>query len=262
MKSLTVLGLVTVLGLTACGQNPAEETAPPPLGTSTLSPDARDMTLLTVGDSHAVRFAEGMELVGGDANTIVGGGFGGCGLMKEKKYKLTTYGQQQEYDANPACHDWPEKWRNQIAELRPDAVFLTSSFWDANAQVIDSSGEYLTITDEAFRTQYVEYLREGIDILSADGALVYLDSSLPYLGSDMDAAEAMRETVLDVFETAKGEGKNVALMDLYRQVCNDAGCPKVIDGIQVLDPTGHPAGDSLSRLSTWMLNTFAADLRP
>jgi len=46
----------------------------------------------------------------------------------------------------------------------------------------------------------------------------------------------------------------VTLLPLREQMCDSTECPASIDGIQVLDDTGHPAGQSRDRLARWILN--------
>lgn len=251
---------VVIASITALAGCAAETTPPPPFGAATLTPPAKKHTVLTVGDSHAVRFSQGMEQVSGGQYQIVNGAYGGCGLMREAQYKLTTYGIDEAQDANHACDDWDVEWRALITKWNPDAVLLTTSYWDANAQKIDDTGTFRLITDKKFRSVYQKALRDGIDILSANGARVYLDNSLPYLGHDMQSAEAMSKAVSEVYAEQKAAGKNVGLLDIRGQVCVDTTCPSSIDGIAVADSSGHPAGESLARQSRWILNTMAADL--
>lgn len=256
--SIGALVVLSTVMLTSC----ASTAEAPPLGSSSLSENARGLSILAVGDSHAVSFAKGMADVGGEKNRIINGAFGGCGIMKPSKYKLTTYGLSEALDANHACDDWARKWSDLVAQNNPNAVVLTTSYWDANEQIIDGSGAFLKITDNAFHSKYVEYMNQAIDILSSNGARVYLDNSYPDLGHDPVVAKKMSETVTnDVYAPARAKGKNVALLPLHEQVCSHEECPKSISGIQVLDETGHPAGQSLTRLSTWMLSVIANDLK-
>ena len=181
--------------------------------------------------------------------------------MREAQYKFTTSGDDSPHDADRACDDWDAEWRTLIERSNPNAVFLTTSFWDANAKKLDNADRFrLIYRRDISGPGIAAAVEEGIDILTSRGARVYLDNSVPYLGSDLPSAEAMSETVTSIYEDAKKAGKNVGLLDLRGQVCDGRRCPTSIRGIAVLDETGHPAGESLARLSRWMLNTVSADL--
>lgn len=257
VASAAIAAMATAALLAGCG---GASSAPPPFGATSLSAPGEKYVIATVGDSHAVRFAQGMTDVAEGRYDIVGAGYGGCGIMRQSRYKLTTSGIDDVEQANRACDDWDVKWQALVNQSKPDATLLTTSYWDANAQDIDGSGTFRTITDPTFRKQYKASLQRGIDILSSQGGRVYLDNSLPYLGHDMPSAEAMSKAVTEVYEEARKAGKNVGLLDLRHQLCTGTTCPATIDGIAVLDETGHPDGESLARQSRWILNTIAADL--
>ncbi|MGO4301977.1 DUF459 domain-containing protein [Leifsonia sp. RAF41] len=257
--SALAAAVASVVLLGGCSASTAPQTSPP-FGATVLAAPTKKYVIATVGDSHALRFAQGMEQVAGDAYQVVRAAYGGCGLMRESRYKLSSYGLSDEHAANRACDDWDSEWRQLIEQSKPDAVLLTTSYWDVNAQKIDDTDTFRLITDKKFRDQYAASLQEGIDILSAQGARVYLDNSLPYLGNDMPSAEAMSKTVTEVYRKAKAAGKNVGLLDLRGQLCDGNTCPTTIDGIAVMDETSHPAGESLARQSRWILNTISADL--
>lgn len=254
--------IALLAGCTAGGapQTPTHTPTTPPFGATALVAPEKQYVIATVGDSHAVRFAQGMKEVAGDQYRIVSSAYGGCGILREAQYKLTSGGFTNASDATRACDDWDDKWRTLVAQSKPDAVLLTSSYWDVNAKRFDGESTFATISDPKVRTRYKAALREGIDILSAGGARVYLDNSLPYIGNDLPSAEAMSATVTEAYEEAKAAGKNVGLLDLRGQLCDGTSCPRVIDGIAVMDETAHPAGESLDRQSRWILNTISSDL--
>jgi hypothetical protein len=61
-----------------------------------------------------------------------------------------------------------------------------------------------------------------------------------------------------VLREASAKHPGVRLLDLRGQLCNDDGCPKVLAGTRVYDPTAHPTKPARARLANWVLNTMFA----
>jgi hypothetical protein len=217
------------------------------LGSAQLLGAAKAMTVLVVGDSHARALGVGMANVSPNRlNLIINDAMGGCGIMESTQYKLSFSGL---IDTPSACSTWPDRWAEDVTKYHPQAVFLTTSNWDYNPQMIDNSGKLMTLADEPFRKKFDANMDRAINIFSASGAKVFLENSVPNpLMSGVMAAVAARHP------------GNTVLLDLQSQFCNGQVCPPVIDGITVNDESGHPFGESQNRLGRWLLNQIANTL--
>lgn len=242
--ALALITLITGAGLIGCSA--AEAASVPSLGATSLDAEVKDMTVLVVGDSLARALGSGMsEVVADHGVTVVNAAVGGCGIMLPTQQMvdgvLTDAGQ---------CNQWPTEWPQLLEHYQPDAVYLTTAFWDAAQQVIDDSGEPKTFDDAEFRDRYAHNVDEALAVLTSTGATVYMDN----LAHDVN-----HEAQVDAVTRNADAGLNVELIDLYGQMCVSVGdCPTWIDGIQVLDETGHPAGESRDRLARFMVNQMAA----
>jgi hypothetical protein len=239
------------LALSGCAvaPAPATDTTPaakgPQLGSATLSPDVKDMTVLVVGDSLARALGAGMsEVSEGRGVTIVNAANGGCGIMLP--IKQMTNGQ---LDDPYYCNDWPTTWPELVAEYEPDAVYLTTSFWDQAQQVIDESGAPKTFEQPEFRDRYAANVDKAIAMLTAQGAEIFMDNW------DRPKNHGAQELAV---ERNAALGVPISLVDLFHEVCTDTTCPPVIEGINVKDETGHPAGESRDRQARFILNQIAA----
>lgn len=228
------------------------ETSDPQLGDAELDPTVRDITVLVVGDSLAHSMGEGMSQAVSEAAdsegaprdvTIVNAAMGGCGLLQPLEQPVDDVMKPTE----PTCNDYPTTWAGAVEEYNPDVIYLTTSFWDAFARFIfEEDGPEVTIADPAVQERYVDKATEAIALLSANGATVYMDN----VNSDI-MGDVQQKSV-------DANSQNAVLLNLRGEMCSETECPAVIDGITVLDDTGHPSGESQLRLSSWLLNQLAA----
>jgi len=230
--------------------------APPPVGEATLSPAIQKKTVLVVGDSWAGYFGDGMSKVASDKNVIVNGGLGGCGIMLPD----TIAGKKP----TPACLEWPEKWPEYMEKYQPDAVLLRTAHWDSTPQSFDGKGVDLSIEHPAFRKRFDKNMALAIKILTRNNTPVFL-TNMPIARSDWrNRSLKMNQAVQEIAERYQNRG--VRLLDLNAQLCNDNGCPEVLQGHALYDETHHPADWSRDRLAKWILNSMfaknAAETRP
>lgn len=227
------------------------ESTEPGLGDGELDPSVKDVTVLVVGDSMAHSMGTGManavaeaaEAEGEPRNvTVVNAAMGGCGLMQPVMQPVDGK-MQPTYEE---CNKWPETWASLVDEYNPDAVFLMSSFWDVAPQILEEGGEEVTIADPEVQEHWLAQADKAIAILSANGATVYLENGNSDGMHDVQA------------RAAEANPQTTVLLNYRGEVCSDTECPAVIDGVKVLDDTGHPAGESQLRLGTWLLNQMIA----
>jgi hypothetical protein len=248
--SAVAIGLV----LSGCAVSPASAPAGsaspspaftgPQLGAADLTADVKDITVLVVGDSLARAFGSGMSEVSGDRNvTIVNAAIGGCGIMLPSKM---VSGDNLVGAEN--CNTWPAEWPKLVEEYKPEAVYLTTAFWETAPQIIDDSEDPKTFDDDDFRARYQQNVDDAIRILTAGGATVFTDNI---------NQGGMHNQQVEAVERNRSAGLGVELINLYGEMCSDSECPEFVDGIQVLDETGHPAGESRDRLARFILNEMA-----
>ncbi|HEV2637807.1 MAG TPA: SGNH hydrolase domain-containing protein [Actinocrinis sp.] len=214
----------------------------PPLGATTLSKAVAGKTVLVVGDSWAANLGVGMSSVASSTATIVNAGIGGCGIMLPDP--STT---------NATCSAWPTSWPAYLAEYKPNAVVLTVGFFDVTPQKLPGEAAAHDLSDPAHLAVFQNHLDKAIAILTADKAPLYLmNSALVAKPAYRASALAMNQTLAAAVRTHPG----VHLLDVQAQLCNGTGCPRVIDGINVYDPTQHPAPAARDRLADWALDTI------
>lgn len=216
--------------------------AQPPFGQRTLSRRAAGRSVLIAGDSWAYHMANGMLAVAPPSDTILDAGGGGCGIMLP-----TTPGTPQ------SCQDWQTAWPALMSRDRPDAVILEISEWDITPQQITPGGPLLNLTDLGYRQRFIEHLDQAVRILSADGTPLYLETSKMVGDPNYGAYASIMNEVLREFAAQR---PHVHLLDVRGQLCDDDGCPKVLDGVTVYDVTGHPTAAADGRLAIWALNTM------
>lgn len=204
------------------------------------------MTVLVVGDSLAKALGDGMSAVVSSRNvTIVNAAIGGCGLLLPVEQRMNGKLSPTEEE----CNSWPTAWAELIQMHQPDAVYLTTSFWDAASQKLTKGGEEGTLDDPVFQDRWAANAHRAIGILGEGGATVYLDDLNP------SQLHGVQQRVIE-----ESEESAAVLLPLHRELCTATACPAQIEGIQVLDDTGHPAGESRDRLARWILNRMADDL--
>ncbi|MFE7975710.1 SGNH hydrolase domain-containing protein [Streptomyces shenzhenensis] len=223
--------------------------APPPVGEAELSSAVQGKKVLVVGDSWAEYFGEGMAKVASGGNVIVNAGMGGCGIMMPD----TVQGGKK---SGEACLKWPKEWPQYMKQYKPDAVLLRTANWDMTPQSFDRSGVELSMEHVPFRQRFFKNMGRAIDILTQNGTPVYLTNARIQTDSWKNLSLKMNDAVQQVADKYKDKG--VHLLDLRAQLCNDNGCPPVLDGHKLYDVTGHPANWSRDRLATWMLNAMFA----
>lgn len=214
----------------------------PPLGAAALTKAVAGKTVLVVGDSWAANLGVGMSAVASSTATIVNAGIGGCGIMLPDP--STT---------NATCSAWPTAWPTYMTKYKPDAVVLTVGFFDVTPQKLTGESAAHDLSDPAHLAVFENHLDKAIGILSAHGTPLYLmNSALVDKPAYHASALAMNQALATAVRTHTG----LHLLDVHAQLCNDTGCPRVIDGINVYDPTQHPAPAARDRLADWALDTI------
>ena len=213
----------------------------PAFGSSVLSPNAAGKTVLVVGDSWAASMGRGMSEVAPASTTVVNAGIGGCGIMSPDASTTTA-----------ACLAWPNNWPRYMAEYRPDATMLMVGFFDVSPQKLSGDTTAKDLTDPTHRTVFADHLKQAIGVLTAGGTPLYLMDSATDVPAFQASAMAMNVTLRE----AAAQNPLVHLLDVRGQLCDDSGCPKVLDGINVYDPTRHPTLPARGRLARWALDTM------
>ncbi|MFF4354632.1 SGNH hydrolase domain-containing protein [Streptomyces sp. NPDC001530] len=203
-------------------------------------------TVLVVGDSWSASIGLGMSEVGAAHNTVVNAGLGGCGI-------LLPVGKETPQ----TCRTWPTQWPSYLEKYKPDATLLTVGFWDVIPQRLAGDEEALDLTSPTHETAFRDRLNQAISILTSRNTPLYLMTS-QQVGNPKYRSSAL--VMNRVLREASARHPGVRLLDLRGQLCNDDGCPQVLAGTQVYDPTDHPTKPARARLANWALNAlFAKD---
>ena len=75
-------------------------------------------------------------------------------------------------------------------------------------------------------------------------------------GTDVPAFQASAAAMNVTLREAVAQNPHAHLLDVRGQLCDYSGCPKVLDGINVYDPTRHPTPPARDRLARWALDTM------
>jgi hypothetical protein len=248
-----VLGAVTGCGHTAGGVPALKDVAEagaPPLGMTRLPAEIKGLTVLVVGDSWARNLGVGIaNAARAGGNTVVNAAQGGCGIMLPTKEapggRLTP--------TRPACRSWPEQWPRLVERYRPQAVVLSTAYWDQTPQVIDG-GRPRDLGDPLFRQRYQANMDRAIRLLGAHGAAVFVGTAVIGRTDHGRTAHRMNREVEAAVQ--RNSSRNVHLLDVRRQLCVHDNCPARIAGIDVYDETGHPSAPAHDRLGNWILSTI------
>lgn len=260
IRQLGVAGVVTVL---ACGCAPqhAEKNATthaeavpgsagephygaavPPLGSPSLSPAVTGKTVLVVGDSWSASIGRGMSEVAASHNTVVNAGLGGCGI-------LLPVGEETP----EACRKWPTQWPSYLEKYKPDATLLTVGFWDVTPQRLAGDEKPRDLASPTHEQAFRDRLNQAVSLLTRRNTPLYLMTS-QQVGNPKYRSSAL--VMNRVLREASAKHPGVRLLDLRGQLCNDDGCPKLLAGTQVYDPTDHPTKPARARLANWALNAM------
>ncbi|MCX4585383.1 SGNH hydrolase domain-containing protein [Streptomyces sp. NBC_01481] len=216
--------------------------AVPPLGSPSLSPAVSGKTVLVVGDSWSASIGQGMSEVAASHNTIVNAGLGGCGI-------LLPMGKETP----ETCRKWPTQWPSYLQKYKPDAALLNVGFWDVTPQRLAANAEPRDLTSPAHETAFRDRLNQAISILTSRNTPLYLMTSQQVSHPKYRSSALVMNRIL---REASAEHPGVRLLDLRGQLCNDDGCPEVLSGTQVYDPTDHPTKPARARLAIWALNAM------
>ncbi|MEU8588414.1 SGNH hydrolase domain-containing protein [Streptomyces sp. NPDC048664] len=201
-------------------------------------------TVLVVGDSWSASIGRGMSEVAAARNTVVNAGLGGCGI-------LLPVGEETPQ----ACRRWPSQWPSYVEKYRPDAILLTVGFWDVTPQRLAGEHTASDLTAPAHEKAFRDRLNQAITLLTRRHTPLFLMTSHQVGNPTYHSSALVMNRVL---RTAAATRPGVRLLDLRGQLCNDAGCPRVLAGTEVYDPTAHPTKPARARLANWALDAMFA----
>lgn len=221
-------------------------TVSPPMGDAKLGGAIAGKKVLVVGDNLAKIIGDGMSSVGASgAVSVVNDARFGCGIMRP----VTQYIGTDPVAADPDCNAWADRWAALVADQKPDAVFLSTSFSDPGLKVLDAGTDPVWLADKPAQDRYLADVAEAVKILSAGGAKVYID--------DLNG-KAMQSLQAQAVDASAADGAR--LLPLASQFCVDGVCPATVNGKQVYDAAGYLSSDFRDGISRWILNRIGDDL--
>lgn len=209
--------------------------------------------VLTLGDSLANDFAEILTDHGTDAFAVHDGGAGGCGIMPAMQVRATSGYTWKDLTR---CQGWEARWKQEIANTRPDFIIVHSS-WDAAANFVD--GAWIKPGDHAFDTQYAERLNEvskwAAEIVPHATILVSDDRDHNGIISSGDQLQAYNELLKRVVDATP----NMTLLPFGEALCARGACNDGQDQRTLfLQDDVHLAPAGMRTLAPWLEQRLAA----
>ncbi|MFD6953406.1 acyltransferase [Nocardiopsis sp. TSRI0078] len=206
-----------------------------------FGPEDAERTIALVGSSHAIHWMEGLREVT-EAN--------GWRLVTFTKdvCQFSAAVEMRQGEVYSECEEWKTEQMERLRELRPDAVFTTSTRSQA------SPGE------EYVPEGYVERWREmdelGIDVIAVRDT-PRLDFVAPECVDKREAEECVTEVGYGLAEESPLESiadvpGNVRSIDLTEQLCPRGTCAAVIGNQLAYYDKSHFTY-SFSRSLSWLL---------
>lgn len=218
---------------------PGSATTPaaPPL----VTPRARDLRILVVGDSVALSLGYYFDpgLVGGA--TAKTKAVLGCGVVDG----ITLYGGRS-FPSRPECQTWPTEWHEGVTTFRPNLAVVVVGAWEVFDREVD--GRLLKVGTPEWRSYLAGQLDQGLRILTSGGARVALLTvpcfAQPRLGigdgsgeRDDQARVAAVNGVLS--ELGARHPQQVAMVDLGAFVCPDGHAVDQLNGVKLRSDGVH-----------------------
>ncbi|QSB06089.1 acyltransferase family protein [Natronoglycomyces albus] len=169
--------------------------------------------------------------------------------MTKNACHFSAYEQIYRGEVYEDCNEWNDRVMDELAQLRPDAVFAT-------ANRVDEHGEY---TDEGYIARWEQLDDMGIDVFAI--------RDTPRPGFDVpECVEANGITSLecardrdDIYPLQEPEvatefdvPDNVRFIDLIDYVCGDQVCPPVVGNILVYQDTTHITATYMRTLAPYL----------
>ena len=128
--------------------------------------------------------------------------------------------------ARPDYFDWPTRWAEVIADSSPEAVVL---FIGANdhQDMADASGERLVEGTVAWQAEWRARLTTSLDVLTADGAVVFWVTQPPMRDDRLD--DGIQQLNLLAAEVIAGRG-DVVIVDIWELFGGESGFAERVTG--------------------------------
>jgi peptidoglycan/LPS O-acetylase OafA/YrhL len=214
---------------------------PPPQATPPIDGSLR---VMMVGDSGAAFLGAGMAAVQGEQPGPAGfpvqvGSFGeiGCGLPRAGDG--VTDGSGHLLADPPGCHDWPQRWRTEMATFRPQVAVLTLGWPGMGDRAIDGAARHPC--DDGFDAYYRDQVVLAVDTLHADGARVIVTTT-PY--AHLDGVDDARVDCLNrAYRAAVATRPGAEILDLAAWLCDGHDCRTDANGVELRPDGVHFDGE-------------------
>ncbi len=133
-------------------------------------------------------------------------------------------------------------WRHEVATFDPNVVAILAGRWEVHTVLLN--GQYVNITQPAFRDDVAAGLTEAVQIASARGARVVLltqpcaSSGEQPNGQPWPEDAARRLALYNGVVRAVARRTHASVLDLDAMVCPNGQYHQVLNGVTVRSPDG------------------------
>ncbi|MGH9247255.1 MAG: acyltransferase family protein [Acidimicrobiales bacterium] len=209
-------------------------------------------SVLVAGDSGAFFLGAAMERVGPDLGAdVMNLGHVACGIARQGD-GMTREDDGAFFPDPEGCDDWPERWRSNLAQARPDVALLVLGWPGLGIRVVD--GQPQRACQPAFDAYYRREVDAAIETLTSTGAGVAV-ATVPYLSDSPADSEARRrvDCLNRIYEAAVAAHPDASVVDLFNWTCPGRTCREDVDGIVLRPDRIHFEGAGADIAARWVL---------
>jgi peptidoglycan/LPS O-acetylase OafA/YrhL len=178
-----------------------------------------------------------------------------CTLDRDSGRTLSTSGAPRQ--EAQACQQWPQRWTDDVARFRPDAVLMIFGGLNGEPRLIN--GDYHGMCETFTRDWYRKELDDAITILAAKGAVVYVTPFAYSETTDRPQADATADCLNPVVRAAVAANPDARLISLDSYVCSaPRHCKETVDGVRFRWDGLHYRDHAADVVDQWLLDQVFA----
>jgi lysophospholipase L1-like esterase len=206
------------------------------------------MRVLVAGDSVAWHLGHSFERLAPELGfTTANVAFDGCSLEKGATAARYFTGGEVELSG----HDCTTGWNDAVARFQPQVVVLLLAGQVLGDWQVD--GEWTRICERRYDDWYSAQLRDGVDLLTAQGARVVLvappPSTLAGIPPDLNRGN---ECIREIEQRLAEANPSVTSLDLTPLICPSGRCRSEIDGVTLRPDGMHFEGAGADIVTRWL----------
>ncbi|MGO4523690.1 acyltransferase family protein [Microvirga sp. 2MCAF35] len=195
--------------------------------------DGATRTIVLVGGSHSAHWFPALEA-----------------LAQRYGWRLVTITKsacpfELNPDYTPACIEWNEHVIERLAELKPDAVFTTSTRSRRDGPDKDMAEGAREYVPEGYLAQWMRLADKGLSVIAIRDnpwMLMSIPDCLEIRVSDMTRCSVYRKLMMDDVDPAKRLERrpaNVSFVDLTDRFCDRTKCYPISGNVLIYKDDNH-----------------------